>query len=139
MPITIDDSRCAEGIKILDASLEFESYQWNGPAINETSSAIEVSQAGTYGVTVTDLNGCTKMGSVTIDNIEQLNVSIKGPANICPNGEATLIATPAQSYQWSTGGIASSVTINQSGNYTCLLYTSPSPRDLSTSRMPSSA
>ena len=24
-------------------------------------------------------------------------------------------------------------------NYTCLLYTSPSPRDLSTSRMPSSA
>ena len=25
------------------------------------------------------------------------------------------------------------------GNYTCLLYTSPSPRDLSTSRMPSSA
>ena len=28
---------------------------------------------------------------------------------------------------------------NQSGIYTCLLYTSPSPRDLSTSRMPSSA
>ena len=26
-----------------------------------------------------------------------------------------------------------------SGRYTCLLYTSPSPRDLSTSRMPSSA
>ena len=26
-----------------------------------------------------------------------------------------------------------------SGHYTCLLYTSPSPRDLSTSRMPSSA
>ena len=25
------------------------------------------------------------------------------------------------------------------GSYTCLLYTSPSPRDLSTSRMPSSA
>ena len=28
---------------------------------------------------------------------------------------------------------------NAAGNYTCLLYTSPSPRDLSTSRMPSSA
>ena len=25
------------------------------------------------------------------------------------------------------------------GSFTCLLYTSPSPRDLSTSRMPSSA
>ena len=32
-----------------------------------------------------------------------------------------------------------SVDINGIGMYTCLLYTSPSPRDLSTSRMPSSA
>ena len=30
-------------------------------------------------------------------------------------------------------------TIERFGRYTCLLYTSPSPRDLSTSRMPSSA
>ena len=29
--------------------------------------------------------------------------------------------------------------INANGRSTCLLYTSPSPRDLSTSRMPSSA
>ena len=29
--------------------------------------------------------------------------------------------------------------INSEGANTCLLYTSPSPRDLSTSRMPSSA
>ena len=29
--------------------------------------------------------------------------------------------------------------IGRSPNYVCLLYTSPSPRDLSTSRMPSSA
>ena len=28
---------------------------------------------------------------------------------------------------------------DQTINYSCLLYTSPSPRDLSTSRMPSSA
>ena len=28
---------------------------------------------------------------------------------------------------------------NNNGHITCLLYTSPSPRDLSTSRMPSSA
>ena len=27
----------------------------------------------------------------------------------------------------------------EDGTYTCLLYTSPSPRDLSTTRMPSSA
>ena len=47
----------------------------------------------------------------------------------------------------ATAGLlmAFSMVINESlvartfGTYTCLLYTSPSPRDLSTSRMPSSA
>ena len=34
---------------------------------------------------------------------------------------------------------ADAVGTNWPGYYTCLLYTSPSPRDLSTSRMPSSA
>ena len=37
-----------------------------------------------------------------------------------------------------TGLLPASTANNVHGNY-CLLYTSPSPRDLSTSRMPSSA
>ena len=48
---------------------------------------------------------------------------------------------PHQHNCWLTDGLESS---NSSGirndhSHTCLLYTSPSPRDLSTSRMPSSA
>ena len=35
--------------------------------------------------------------------------------------------------------VPATVTGQTSGRYSCLLYTSPSPRDLSTSRMPSSA
>ena len=49
--------------------------------------------------------------------------------------------------RFTTGGTAVttfSIATNESrrnsdGNWDCLLYTSPSPRDLSTSRMPSSA
>ncbi len=37
------------------------------------------------------------------------------------------------------GGISSGVVLSQEEAEGCLLYTSPSPRDLSTSRMPSSA
>ena len=43
---------------------------------------------------------------------------------------------------YSNGRKKSEVDINNArkdGKYLCLLYTSPSPRDLSTSRMPSSA
>ena len=59
----------------------------------------------------------------------------------CPDGwEGTLCeedATPelAGSFKVSDGPSWSS----NPPTYTCLLYTSPSPRDLSTSRMPSSA
>ena len=39
----------------------------------------------------------------------------------------------------SPDGDEIAVLVNKDGRYICLLYTSPSPRDLSTSRMPSSA
>ena len=38
---------------------------------------------------------------------------------------------------WLTGGLGGMCVDNK--DHVCLLYTSPSPRDLSTSRMPSSA
>ena len=37
------------------------------------------------------------------------------------------------------GGLSNQETARRGNLYGCLLYTSPSPRDLSTSRMPSSA
>ena len=49
------------------------------------------------------------------------------------------IPPDAERLSWATdfSGSAGKAIINQ--NTSCLLYTSPSPRDLSTSRMPSSA
>ena len=46
--------------------------------------------------------------------------------------------TPGLIMAWPTGNITSFLSYNLLA-YLCLLYTSPSPRDLSTSRMPSSA
>ena len=40
---------------------------------------------------------------------------------------------------WDGEEISAINDVINSNRYTCLLYTSPSPRDLSTSRMPSSA
>ena len=52
-------------------------------------------------------------------------------ANVTVEGTSSGAATAADG-SYSVDGVSS-------GAYTCLLYTSPSPRDLSTSRMPSSA
>ena len=55
-------------------------------------------------------------------------------------GDITKIKKIAQSIvQSKETGNDIVVVVSAMGNSTCLLYTSPSPRDLSTSRMPSSA
>ena len=60
--------------------------------------------------------------------------------NPCPTNVITLDKSNADSVKSAQGALA---TLSSSGvpegASTCLLYTSPSPRDLSTSRMPSSA
>ena len=55
--------------------------------------------------------------------------------------EKTAFTTPLGNYEfcWLPMGLKSSIATFQRSMSTCLLYTSPSPRDLSTSRMPSSA
>ena len=63
-----------------------------------------------------------------------------GFAEVLPGGKLTLHHhAPDEIYVVTNG----SATLNKDGEFeeikNCLLYTSPSPRDLSTSRMPSSA
>ena len=47
------------------------------------------------------------------------------------------LKTQSSDADWAIRGV--DIDWNDGGAYACLLYTSPSPRDLSTSRMPSSA
>ena len=53
--------------------------------------------------------------------------------------EGDLVADRPGRSQGSAGGGRHGMTNGDAHNHDCLLYTSPSPRDLSTSRMPSSA
>jgi len=117
VPITIDDSRCAEGIKILKVSEEYSTYEWSGQGINSTSSSIEIDQGGNYQVEVTDIDGCPITGTVFIPDIDVLNVSIKGPEKVCTNGSIDLLTTPFASYQWSTGSTMASTTVSEAGTY----------------------
>ena len=76
--------------------------------------------------------------------------SIINKVNISSAGNATVFGDLSENAQATTscgsfirgfrgGGYNGSARVNTIDYVTCLLYTSPSPRDLSTSRMPSSA
>ncbi len=79
--------------------------------------------AGTFGVTVTDANGCTIAGSVTLLEPSPLTISMDG-INIKCNGGASGVATVSSaggtapySYLWSNGGTTQSISSLTAGTY----------------------
>ena len=88
----------------------------------------------------------TVSGSITDQNNQPLigcNIMIKGTylgAATNLNGEYFILNIPPGTYDVTASMIGfGSVTVEGTVVMVCLLYTSPSPRDTSSSRMPSSA
>ena len=96
------------------------TYLWNTGATTQTISNLG---AGTYTVTVTDANGCTKTASTTINlapaivlNIEATEI-VCGPENA---GEASVTVTGGKApftFLWSNGGNTNTIESLPSGTY----------------------
>jgi hypothetical protein len=68
-------SFCGGSSTILDAGTGYAAFKWS---TDETSRVIVVNEAGSFGVTVTDGNGCKGATSVDV-NIEGTSPEIPGP------------------------------------------------------------
>ena len=118
---------------------------------------------------MTDANGCSAVNSATVADGAAIAVSIAATNTICSGtntGSLSAMVNVGQApftYSWSNGGttasianltagnydltvtdangcsVVNSATVNDGNTISCLLYTSPSPRDQRGSRMPSSA
>ena len=100
----------------LDAGNQGSVYLWS---TGETTQTISTSQAGTYDVLVTDMNGCTGNGTA--------QVSIGG-GSLIPN--PTIVGTcdghyetidagnPGNTYAWSNGMTTQAIRVVVAGNYT---------------------
>jgi hypothetical protein len=96
------------------------SYSWSTGA---TTAVITTSVGGVYTSTFTNGNGCMASQSVTITVNTTPTVSvIASPTAICAGGSASLIASGATTYSWSTGGSGSgiSVTPTTTSTYTVI-------------------
>ena len=87
----------------------------SGNADEDGSTTVSIGDTLTYTITVTNTG-----------NLDQTNVVVSDPM-LVNNSTTTCASVPV-------GG-----TCTLTGDYVCLLYTSPSPRDRTRSRMPSSA
>jgi hypothetical protein len=96
------------------------SYLWT---TGQTSQSIQASLSGSYNVTVTNANSCSKASvAKKITEYPTPNVAIQasGSTNLCNGATVKLSAIPTggYTYLWSTGQTAHLITVNAEGEYT---------------------
>ena len=79
-----------------------DAYTWHG---------ITYGQSGTYLHQQTDTNGCTQVDTLFLTILPKPVVTITGDSVMSSIGNATLTASGAQSYLWSTGNTTASITV----------------------------
>lgn len=107
------------------------TYQWTkgGNNINGATGISYSAQAtGTYKVTVTNTNGCTKASngvSVTVNSTPSASFTANGPLTFCSTGSVLFTANSGnnQNYQWKKNGTSingatlQTYTANKAGSY----------------------
>ncbi|GJM32429.1 MAG: hypothetical protein DHS20C18_14300 [Saprospiraceae bacterium] len=97
------------------------TYLWDNGATTATIGGLI---AGTYSVTVTDVNGCTATASETVNEPTALGIDISGLTSTCTgsnDGAATATGnggTPPYTYSWSNGANTASISNVPAGIYT---------------------
>ncbi|MBK7958970.1 MAG: T9SS type A sorting domain-containing protein [Bacteroidetes bacterium] len=100
----------------LNVDSVFEAYNWS---TNDTVRSIIVNAANTYGLTVTDKNGCSGAASKNVVNGRITNLNILGKDTICSSDSTILTANAGFStYLWNTGSTSNSI-YKSKGLYTC--------------------
>lgn len=110
---------CATPTLTLNAS-GANTYVWTG---GSTNASLTVNTAGTYTVTGTGSNGCTGVGTVTINSsgvVPSLSIINTNPVLTCSTTSITIstLASNVDIYQWSNNVNTSFTTVTSPGVYT---------------------
>lgn len=117
-----DTSICQGASVILDAQNTGATYQWSDLTTNQT---LLVSSAGTYSVTVTDVNSCQGSDEIVISMGTTPDVSLGNDTSLCEGGSIVLNAGGVgYTYAWSTASTNSSITVATAGDYSVTVTSS---------------
>ncbi len=118
--ITGVDSICqTSSSSTLNAGGPYLNYLWSANAGGATTQTVNVTAAGTYTVTVTDISTCVATASFTVGNYPVPFVSINGNPDFCVGGSTQMTATNGfVNYVWNTAETTPTITINTPGVYT---------------------
>jgi hypothetical protein len=106
---------CNSSATVINVATSYNNYAWSN---SQTSSSISVNTAGTYTVTVTDVNTCTGTATITLINGTNLTPVINANPYQCNNTITLNAGTGFTTYNWNTAATTATITVTQSGNYT---------------------
>ncbi len=108
-------SFCEGSTSQLSVPDNFQSYLWSNQM---TTPNIEIAEAGSYEVTITDSNSCTGSQNIEVIYKEDIQFEVSGNTSFC-NGSVTTLNAPTgfSAYQWSNSSQDASVEISEAGNY----------------------
>lgn len=101
---TPDTTICDGSFAVLRVQGQYKTYLWTDGARTPTNT---VFVAGSFGVTVTDSNGCSGTTARVTVSISKLDIQVDGPSSICANvdGSFTVSQLPKAIYVWSLSGL----------------------------------
>ncbi|MBX2876892.1 MAG: gliding motility-associated C-terminal domain-containing protein, partial [Saprospiraceae bacterium] len=106
---------CGDQAATITINNTFSEYEWSD---GTTASTLSVSTGDTYSVTVTDINGCTGVGSIAVESFDIPTVTTTYPENACVGDTVSLIPNESfASYQWSNGVTEALNQVANTGEY----------------------
>ncbi|MCB0770794.1 MAG: ASPIC/UnbV domain-containing protein, partial [Flavobacteriales bacterium] len=107
---------CGNGDMLTLTANEGYNYEWTTGA---TTQSIEITEAGSYGVTIDDGEGCSAVTSIFVEQSpdETPTVTSSGETIFCEGDAVVLTSSEAASYLWSNNATTRSITVEMSGQY----------------------
>ncbi len=109
---------CAGNSTTLTAS-GADSYSWS---TGDNTASVSISAFGIYTVTGTSTAGCSNTANVTVLVSQPPVITISGETDICAGESTTLTANGGETYLWSDGTTANTLTVGMAGSYQVIGY-----------------
>ncbi|HOZ29808.1 MAG TPA: T9SS type A sorting domain-containing protein, partial [Bacteroidales bacterium] len=94
---------------------EFSSYEWQDES---TEQILEVTENGTYSVTVTNENGCTASVETIVSFEDEIVLNLGDTIYLCEGSNSVITGpTYADTYEWGEGEDTQEITVTVAGWY----------------------
>ncbi|MBC7935856.1 MAG: gliding motility-associated C-terminal domain-containing protein [Rhizobacter sp.] len=110
-----DTTLCNTQSLLLSPGITGSNYLWQN---GSTASTLLVTQPGTYWVSITSMNGCSKKDSINVYYVNADGVNLGRDTTLCIGETLDLqVNVPNAQYNWNTGASSPSINVSSPGTY----------------------